>query len=180
LIRAFLSAVLLLALAVGGLSQTASPANAETISTFKSGASFKADKVLVLKSERRMYLLHNGKTIKSYKISLGRNPKGKKIKQGDGRTPEGTYALDARNPNSKFYRSIHISYPNAIDSERARQLGVSPGGAIMIHGEPNHLQRIGFNGAGIDWTEGCIAVTNRDMDEIWKAIDDGTPIEIKP
>jgi len=142
--------------------------------------SFQVDKVLVLKSKRRMHLLRRGQILRTYQISLGRTPSGKKVRQGDGKTPEGWYILDTRNPRSKFYRSMHVSYPNEADKARARAMGVSPGGAIMIHGEPNHLQNIGFNGRGLDWTEGCIAVTNREMDEIWNNVPDGTPIEIRP
>jgi len=142
--------------------------------------SFQVDKVLVLKGKRRMHLLRRGMVLRTYQISLGRTPSGKKVKQGDGKTPEGWYLLDTRNPRSKFYRSMHVSYPNETDRARAQAMGVSAGGAIMIHGEPNHLQNIGFNGKGVDWTEGCIAVTNREMDEIWNAVPDGTPIEIRP
>ena len=141
---------------------------------------FTVDKVLVLKGKRRMHLLRRGMILRTYRISLGRTPSGQKVKQGDGKTPEGWYTLDTRNPRSKFYRSIHVSYPNETDRARAAAIGVSPGGAIMIHGEPNHLSNIGFNGKGWDWTEGCIAVTNREIDEIWDAVPDGTPIEIRP
>ena len=141
---------------------------------------FTVDKVLVLKGKRRMHLLRRGMVLRTYQISLGRRPSGKKAKQGDGKTPEGWYTLDTRNPRSKFYRSMHVSYPNETDRARARAMGVSPGGAIMIHGEPNHLRNIGFNGKGVDWTEGCIAVTNGEIDEIWDTVPDGTPIEIRP
>jgi murein L,D-transpeptidase YafK len=142
--------------------------------------SFEVDKVLVLKAKRRMHLLRRGQILRTYHISLGRTPTGKKMRQGDGKTPEGWYTLDSRNPRSKFYRALRVSYPNEADRARARAMGVPPGGAIMIHGEPNHLQNIGFNGKGVDWTEGCIAVTNREIDEIWNAVPDGTPIEIRP
>lgn len=141
---------------------------------------FEVDKVLVLKGKRRLHLLRRGMVLRTYQISLGRKPSGRKIRQGDGKTPEGWYTLDTRNSRSKFYRSMHVSYPNEADSARARAMGVSPGGAIMIHGEPNHLRGIGFDGTGFDWTEGCIAVSNREMDEIWESVPDGTPIEIRP
>jgi murein L,D-transpeptidase YafK len=139
----------------------------------------KADKVLVLKNERRLLLLRGEAVLKSYKVALGREPEGYKVREGDGRTPEGRYVLDWRNPKSRFYRSIHVSYPNLRDAARARALRVPPGGEIMIHGEPNGL---GFVGKLLDWdwTEGCIAVTNEAMDEIWQAVDNGTPIEIRP
>ncbi len=140
----------------------------------------KANKVIVLKSERRLLLLRGETILRSYRVALGRNPRGGKTRQGDGRTPEGRYLLDWRNPKSRFYRSIHISYPNAADRERARARGVAPGGDIMIHGLPNGLEAIGPAHANSDWTEGCIAVTNAEMDEIWAAVDDGTAIEIRP
>lgn len=140
----------------------------------------KADTVLVTKSKRRLELLSGGQVIKSYFIALGRNPVGHKTREGDGRTPEGSYVLDWRNPNSRFYRSIHVSYPGPADLRRARRKGVSPGGAIMIHGLPNDEPDIGWAHALRDWTEGCIAVTNAQMDEIWQLVDDGTPIVILP
>jgi murein L,D-transpeptidase YafK len=142
--------------------------------------SFQVDKVLVLKGKRRMHLLRRGMVLRTYEIALGRAPNGQKVKQGDGKTPEGWYILDSRNPGSRFHRSIRVSYPNEADRARARAMGVAPGGAIMIHGEPNHLQDIGFSGQGWDWTEGCIAVTNREIEEIWNSVPDGTPIEIRP
>jgi murein L,D-transpeptidase YafK len=140
-------------------------------------ASAMADKVVVLKSERRLLLLKGGEVLKTYIVSLGGNPVGGKIRQGDSRTPEGTYVLDRHNAHSQYYKSIHISYPNAEDVTHARKLGVSPGGDVFLHGLPNDFH--GQSGLG-DWTEGCIAVTNQAMDEIWRAVADGTPIEIKP
>ncbi|HTZ58875.1 MAG TPA: L,D-transpeptidase family protein [Acidobacteriaceae bacterium] len=134
-----------------------------------------ADKVLVMKSERKLYLLEDGKILKAYHVSLGGHPVGRKMREGDERTPEGEYVLDWHNPDSDYYRSIHISYPSAEDVARARRLGVPPGGDLFIHGQPN-----GFAGKESgDWTEGCIAVTDAEMDEIWRAVADGTPIEIK-
>ncbi len=140
----------------------------------------KADRVLIVKGERQLYLLRDGMIFRTYPIDLGRDPDGPKIKEGDGRTPEGEYVLDWRNPKSRFYRSIHISYPNWRDSNRARELGVPPGGAIMIHGLPGHLPLTSRDDLPRDWTEGCIAVNNGAMDEIWAAVEDGTPIEILP
>jgi murein L,D-transpeptidase YafK len=140
----------------------------------------KADRVLIVKGERQLYLLRGGTVFRTYPIDLGRDPDGPKTKEGDGRTPEGEYVLDWRNPNSRFYRSIHISYPNWRDSTRARELGVEPGGLIMIHGLPGHLPVTSRDDLPRDWTEGCIAVNNRAMDEIWAAVEDGTPIEILP
>ncbi len=140
----------------------------------------KADKVLVLKKNREMQLLRGDKVLKKYKVALGRSPQGPKEKQGDRKTPEGHYVLDFRNPKSQFYRSIHISYPNKADRERARRLGVKPGGDLFLHGLPNGQGWIGSAHRLHDWTDGCIAVTNEEMDEIWAMVDDGTPIEIRP
>ena len=139
-----------------------------------------ADKVLVLKSARTLQLLDHGKVLKQYKVALGSKPVGKKDRQGDHKTPEGSYFLDRRNEHSQFYRSLHISYPNEEDRQSARQSGLTPGGDIMIHGLPNGFGWIGKHHRLRDWTDGCIAVTNDEMDEIWRAVPDGTPIEIKP
>jgi murein L,D-transpeptidase YafK len=140
----------------------------------------KADEILVLKSQRTLILLRAGKAIRSYRVALGPSPSGPKTREGDGRTPEGRYVVDWRNTKSRFYRSLHISYPGRKDQERARALGVPLGSAIMIHGLPNGRAFVGADHAKWDWTEGCIAVTNAEMDEIWVAVDDGTPIEIRP
>lgn len=140
----------------------------------------RADKVVVIKSERVMKLLKEGIVVKSYEIALGKEPVGAKAQKGDRKTPEGTYILDRRNSNSKFYRSIHVSYPNRSDLENAQKYGVSPGGDIMIHGLPKGLERVGELHTLINWTKGCIAVTNAQMDEIWQMVPNGTPIEIKP
>ena len=140
-------------------------------------ASAASDKVLVLKSQRKLYLMQGGKILKRYKVSLGGHPVGPKIREGDRKTPEGKYVLDWHNTESQFYKSIHISYPNENDLARAEKLGVPPGGDLFIHGQPND-----FTGPGKqpgDWTDGCIAVSNQEMDEIWRAVADGTPIEIK-
>jgi murein L,D-transpeptidase YafK len=139
-----------------------------------------ADRVLVHKKDHTLTLLSNGKEIKTYKVALGGNVVGPKTQQGDHKTPEGVYVLDRRNASSHFYRSIHISYPDTEDRERARRLGADPGGDIMIHGLPNGLGWIGGMHRLHDWTDGCIAVTDGEMDEIWRAVPDGTPIEIDP
>jgi murein L,D-transpeptidase YafK len=133
-----------------------------------------ADRVLVDKSDRQLHLMRGGEVWKSYPIGLGFAPQGHKLQQGDGRTPEGDYVLDWRNPNSQFHLSIHISYPDAEDRASARSRGVSPGGAIFIHGNHNPAAR------RPDWTWGCIAVTDAAMDEIWRAVPNGTPITIRP
>ncbi|MBP8926956.1 MAG: L,D-transpeptidase family protein [Pseudomonadales bacterium] len=142
----------------------------------------KADRVLVDKSERKLFLLRNGQAFREFRISLGQAPEGPKMQEGDLRTPEGVYTLDWRNPKSGFYKSIHISYPNDNDRLQAQKRGVSPGGMIMIHGEhyiPS-LSRIYRLASKKDWTEGCIAINNEEMDELWVTVADGTPIEIRP
>jgi murein L,D-transpeptidase YafK len=139
-----------------------------------------ADRVLVLKKERTLQLLSQGKVIKSYKVALGGDPVGPKMRQGDHKTPEGIYVLDSRNEHSQFYKSIHISYPSVKDLAAARQNGVSAGGDVFVHALPNGYGWVGASHRLKDWTDGCIAVTNKEMDEIWIAVADGTPIEIRP
>ena len=133
-----------------------------------------ADRVLVDKSDRQLHLMRDGHVWKSYPIGLGFAPAGHKRQQGDGRTPEGDYLLDWRNPKSQFYLSIHISYPDREDKASARERGVPPGGDIFIHGRHNPSAR------RRDWTLGCIAVTDAAMDEIWRLVPNGTPITIRP
>jgi murein L,D-transpeptidase YafK len=139
-----------------------------------------ANRVRVLKKERTLELLSGGKVIKSYKVALGGDPIGPKTRQGDHKTPEGVYVLDSRNTHSQFHKSIHISYPNASDRAAARKIGVSPGGDVFVHGLPNGYGWVGAGHRAKDWTDGCIAVTDEEIDEIWKAVADGTPIEIRP
>ncbi|MBW2469059.1 MAG: L,D-transpeptidase family protein, partial [Deltaproteobacteria bacterium] len=122
-----------------------------------------ADRVLIEKKERRLTLLAKGEVIKTYKIALGGDPVGPKVMQGDNKTPEGVYTIDSRNNNSEYHLSLHISYPNEIDKKRAKELGVSPGGDIMIHGIKNGLGWVGASHAEVDWTKGCIAVTDEEM-----------------
>jgi murein L,D-transpeptidase YafK len=143
-------------------------------------ASARADRVLVIKSARTLTLLSHDRVLKVYKVALGSDPVGPKTRQGDHKTPEGIYVLDRRNEHSHFYRAIHISYPNAQDRERASKLGASAGGDIMLHGLPNGYGWIGKGHRARDWTDGCIAVTDEEMDEIWRAVPDRTPIEIRP
>ncbi len=139
-----------------------------------------ADLIIVEKSERVLTLLQNGEPIKTYPISLGGNPDGHKVQEGDERTPEGSYTIDWRNPNSIAHLSLHISYPNAADTAHAQSIGASPGGNIMIHGILNGWGFVGPLHLMSDWTNGCIAVTNAQMREIWSLVPDGTPIEIRP
>lgn len=136
------------------------------------------DKVFVDKSERRLQLLSGDDVIRTYHIALGDSPVGHKQQEGDQRTPIGTYTLDYKNENSIAHRSIHISYPNAADKARAKQLGVSPGGDIMIHGQMNGFGHLAAINQKYDWTDGCIAVTDDEMDEIMAAVTLGIPIEI--
>ncbi|MAL97912.1 L,D-transpeptidase family protein [Hydrocarboniclastica marina] len=143
-------------------------------------ASASVDAVVVKKSERQLVLLRDGEPVRRYRISLGDNPVGHKLYEGDRRTPEGQYVLDWRNHESRFYKSIHISYPSPRDRELAEAWGLSPGGSIMIHGLPNEAGDLAFAYEGLDWTEGCIAVSNEAMDEIWQLVHDGTPITILP
>jgi len=142
----------------------------------------RADRVVVKKGERKMQLVQQGQVVREYRIALGDQPRGHKVREGDERTPEGLYFLDWRNPYSSYYKSIHVSYPNARDIQYARNLGVKPGGMIMIHGQPNYLrsEKVQATYQYRDWTNGCIAVQNHEMDEIWTAVRDGTPIEILP
>ena len=138
------------------------------------------DKVLVEKSERRLHLMHRGKVIKSYRVSLGKQPKGAKVREGDMRTPEGFYWIDWRKTSEKFNLSMHISYPNSRDRARAQTLGVPAGGMIMLHGTPLDDEYPEWYFHTLDWTEGCIALKNDDMRDIWSRVKDGTLIEIRP
>ncbi len=146
----------------------------------QSDSALHADRVLVLKKQRTLQLLSQGQAVKTYKIALGGEPAGRKTQMGDHKTPEGIYTLDFRNAHSQFYKSIHISYPSARDRAAARAKRVSPGGDIFLHGLPNGYGSIGPAHRLRDWTDGCIAVTDEEIDEIWKAVADGTPIEIRP
>jgi murein L,D-transpeptidase YafK len=139
-----------------------------------------ADRVIVDKSERKLLLMRAGEVLRSYKIALGLRPEGHKQFEGDFRTPEGAYRLTRRNPNSEYFLSIQIDYPNDSDIKRAQRQGLKPGGAIMIHGQPNTPRKSRDYYTNVDWTEGCIAVSNSDMVEIWLMTPPDTPIEIQP
>jgi murein L,D-transpeptidase YafK len=134
----------------------------------------RANRIVVNKSRREMLLLRGEAVLRTYRVALGPNPQGHKEREGDGRTPEGQYTIDRRNPRSRYHLALHISYPNVADEARARELGVAPGGDIMIHGLKDGQLRDG------DWTQGCIAVTDREMDEIWDLVADGAAVEIYP
>jgi len=141
----------------------------------------KADLITVIKSKRKMYLSCKGKILKKYDIALGGNPVGHKRIKGDKRTPEGKYKLDYFKPNSSFYKALHISYPNRQDCQAASKMGKSPGGSIMIHGQPNNAEiKKSFFQRYNDWTAGCIALENDEMEEVLALVSVGTPIYIKP
>ena len=133
----------------------------------------RSDLVVVSKKRREMVLLRGENVLRTYRIALGREPVGPKRQEGDGRTPEGRYIIDRRNAKSKYHLSLHVSYPDAADVARAREAGVDPGGDIMIHGLKDGVRRDG------DWTQGCIAVTDEEMDEIWGLVGEGTAIWIE-
>ncbi|MGH1576079.1 L,D-transpeptidase family protein [Planktotalea sp.] len=144
-------------------------------SKFKRYNGPRVTRVIVYKGQRKMHLMHKGKALRSYDIGLGFAPYEHKREEGDGRTPEGEYIIDRRNPNSKFHLSLGIDYPNAQDVAKARAAGVSPGGDIFIHGRPSI-----YASGGRDWTAGCIAVTNKEMERIYAMVKNGTPISIYP
>jgi murein L,D-transpeptidase YafK len=140
----------------------------------------RAELLVVHKSARRLLVYAHGSVLRSYAIALGRNPVGAKRREGDDRTPEGRYIIDGHNPNSAFYRSLHISYPSPADAARALAAGYAPGSEIMIHGTPNGAGWLGRRRLAADWTDGCIAVSDAHMDELYRLVPDGTPIEIEP
>ncbi len=140
----------------------------------------RADLVVVEKSARRLSLLRDGKLLRTYNVVLGSDPTGHKQREGDGRTPEGFYKIDFKNQKSRFHLSMRVSYPNAADRQHARQQGVSPGGDIMIHGLPNGLGWLGRLHRARDWTDGCVAATDAEIEEMWALIDVGTAVHIKP
>lgn len=139
-----------------------------------------ADRILVEKSARRLTLFSGERVLRSYPIALGREPVGAKRFEGDGRTPEGLYTITARKPDSAYHLALHISYPSPDDVAFAAEQGRSPGGRIMIHGLPNGLGFVGRSHRLRDWTQGCIALTNAEIEELWRVVPDGTPIEIRP
>jgi murein L,D-transpeptidase YafK len=162
-----------LALAVAGVAQCSFRAARPPPKTT-------ADLVVVHKAARRLELYRGGVLLKSFAVSLGPHPTGPKQREGDGRTPEGEYRIDYRKADSSFYRALHISYPGPADVAGARSRGVSPGGLVMIHGTKNGLSRQDAARLPADWTDGCIAVTDREIDEIWRLVPDGTRIVITP
>jgi murein L,D-transpeptidase YafK len=138
------------------------------------------DRIVVEKSVRKLSILANGKMLKSYHVALGRNPVGAKQQEGDNKTPEGIYKIDGRNPQSSFHLALHVSYPSDEDKKRAAERGVSAGFDIMIHGIPNGHGWIGAFHRWKDWTAGCIALTDEEIEELWRVTPDATTVEIRP
>jgi murein L,D-transpeptidase YafK len=145
----------------------------------KSRTTQTADRVVVVKSTHAMTLYAHGEVLRTYRVSLGRGAGHAKERQGDHETPEGLYTIDARNPHSRFDLALHVSYPNSYDKRRAEILGVAPGGDIMIHGIQNGLGWVGSLQHHADWTDGCIGLTNPEIEEVWKLVPIGTPVEIR-
>ncbi len=143
-------------------------------------AQLTVDHVVVLKKEHKLLLLSGDRVVKAYSVALGSGGLAPKRRQGDDKTPEGLYRIDYRNPASRFHLALHISYPDETDKEKARKLGVSPGGDIMIHGLGREFESLGTKHYLYDWTAGCIAVTDSEIEEIWRLVPDGTPVEILP
>jgi murein L,D-transpeptidase YafK len=150
------------------------------ISRLPAQTATKVDRIVIEKSKRTLSLMDGTKTLKTYKVALGGQPVGPKDRQGDHKTPEGIYSVDAKNPKSQFYKALHISYPNQPDRANARKLGVSPGGDVEIHGLGSKWGWLGAKHRLTDWTDGCIALTNEEIEEIYPLIKVGTPIEIRP
>lgn len=155
------------------------PAAAPT-TMLKPATPVRADSVVVEKAARRLTLFYQGEPVRVYFVALGRNPVGDKVQRGDLRTPEGLFTIEGRNPQSKYYKALRISYPDVRHASRAAKLGVSAGGDIMIHGLGGQVAKLGAGHRLKDWTEGCIAVTNEEIDELFAAVPVGSPIEIKP
>jgi murein L,D-transpeptidase YafK len=139
-----------------------------------------ADLIVIDKSDRTLKIFRTGCELKTYLVALGRNPVGAKEQEGDGRTPEGEYKIDFRKEDSAFHRALHVSYPTPGERARAKKQGVSPGGDIMIHGLPNGMGPLGSLHRTRDWTEGCIAVTNEEIEELWRVVPNGTTVKITP
>ncbi|MGB8459670.1 MAG: L,D-transpeptidase family protein [Candidatus Acidiferrum sp.] len=139
-----------------------------------------ADRIVVEKSARTMKLMRGTEVLKTYKVALSREPVGAKEREGDHRVPEGQYVIDSKNSHSRFHLALHVSYPNATDREKARKLRVKPGGDVEIHGLGSKYGWVGSLQRQVDWTDGCIAVTNSEIDEIWPLVPVGTPLEIRP
>lgn len=177
--RVLLSALTFAALGLAAHADSLTPAT-QPVAIRSTEAMPIADRIVVRKAQRKMYLMRGDTVLRSYNVKLGLNPVGHKERSGDFRTPEGRYKLTRRNPRSDFFLSIQVSYPNDDDMKHARRNGWDAGGSIMIHGLPNTLKRPPDYYESRDWTDGCIAVTNSEMVEIWLLTPDNAPIEILP
>ena len=155
-------------------------ANSQSMSEHSQSSDLQADRVLVEKKARHMILFSKGKPIREYTIALGRSPEGPKIQEADCKTPEGNYFIESRDRKSRYHANLRISYPNSFDYRRSKELGVKPGGDIMIHGLRKGFGWVGRIHRLIDWTKGCIAVTNEEIEEILRLVPNGTPVEIRP
>ena len=175
-----LATTLLLALAAGAARPDALPDTQRLASHAPAESLPAVDRVLVRKGERRLLLMHGGNVVRSYHVALGLSPVGQKERSGDFRTPEGSYRLERRNARSDYFLSIQVSYPNRDDLKRAHARHWDTGGSIMIHGLPNLMKHDPDYYLNHDWTDGCIAVSNADMVEIWMLVPDSVPIDIDP
>jgi murein L,D-transpeptidase YafK len=172
-------------LLLGAAALSIAPGADSTRASSSTGASrvsapVAADSLVLMKSRRELVVYYHGDPVRTYYVALGRSPIGDKERIGDNRTPEGVFFIQGRNPNSRYHLSLRISYPDATHRARAARLGVEPGGDIMIHGLPDEQAAFGPAHRDFDWTNGCIAVTNKEIEELWRVIRDGTPIQIKP
>ena len=156
------------------------PASAPSAARTAARRDLVADSIVLDKSDRELTLFYRGQPVHTYKVALGRNPVGTKQRRGDGKTPEGLYYIEGRNPQSKYHLSLRVSYPTAQQRTLAARRGVSPGGDIMIHGLPKAFATVGALHRQQDWTEGCVAVTNEEIEEIWRAVPNGARILIRP
>ena len=186
-IRAVLLTAALLWVALCAVAPAASAANASSTPSFDARTARLRDSdlpiathVVVHKGQRRLEIFQGDEQLREFRIALGGDPLGHKLFEGDSRTPEGRYMLGARNPRSEFFLSMHVSYPNAADTARARKIGRRPGGMIMVHGQPNEPKRSARYYESEDWTDGCIALSNADMMEFWLLVPSNTPIDIRP
>jgi murein L,D-transpeptidase YafK len=162
---------------VGGLAGMRTPA---VVHMAAAGGGARADRILIEKQAHRMTLLRRGAVLRTYRVALGSGGLERKLRQGDARVPEGLYRIDSRNPHSPYHLALHVSYPNAADLARARAAAVAPGGDIMIHGLPDRFAAIGRAHVLHDWTLGCIAVTDSEIEEVWQLVPDGCGVEIRP
>lgn len=179
----FVPLLLLSAIAVSDTVPAAPTAARGTVTSAASPSSSRAllaDSIVVDKSDRELTLFYHGAKVKTYAVALGRNPFGAKQRRGDGKTPEGLYYIEGRNPQSKYHLALRVSYPTPQQRTLASRMGVSPGGDIMIHGLPDAFASVGALHRQQDWTEGCVAVTNQEIEEIWRAVPNGAPILIRP